>query len=272
MLLIIEALLLILAALGQDHGDAVEGQIFPLDMAPNSVDDQYKGCRKKMVNLVKTKYLKKELSNSDDFRNAWERGEKNVTHKFVNIFSKLTKQHKIAIWVYTDPKSKIYVKFNNDTRNGKQNYKDNTYKWYSLHFLLTDAIQILKKKQNRCFNTFRGTNVTFNGQVFTGIRFGSFTSSSNNSNVAKTFKTVSCFEIYTCEGADITKYSRLRHEAEVLIPPYEMFNVTDVKNRTDQPDLWCDTVFMLNSTGTRSDLNCALFKKPTKTIKYYGVH
>ncbi len=96
-----------------------------------------------MRKRVKTTYLKQELSNSDDFRNAWEMGKKNVRH---SIFSKLNKKHKIAIWVYTDPESKIYVKFNNDTRNGKENYTDNKYKWYSLHFLLTDAIQILKKK------------------------------------------------------------------------------------------------------------------------------
>ncbi|KAK7174282.1 hypothetical protein R3I93_001477 [Phoxinus phoxinus] len=52
MLLIIEALLLILAALGQDHSAAVEeGQIFPLDMAPDSVDDEYKGCTGQMERL-----------------------------------------------------------------------------------------------------------------------------------------------------------------------------------------------------------------------------
>ncbi|KAL1278827.1 hypothetical protein QQF64_025500 [Cirrhinus molitorella] len=57
MLLIIETLLLILAALGQDHRAAVEGQIFPLDMAPNSVDDQYDGCTRKMADLVETEFL-----------------------------------------------------------------------------------------------------------------------------------------------------------------------------------------------------------------------
>ncbi len=246
----------------QDHRDAVEGQIFPLDMAPHSVDDQFKGCREKMRKRVKTTYLKQELSNSDDFRNAWETGKNKVNHTFVNILSNLKKKHKIAIWVYTDPESKIYVKFNSDTRNGKETYKDYKYKWYSLHFLLTDAIQILKKKQKKCFQTFRGTNVKLNGQVFTDIRFGSFTSSSDSKYIAKTFfGNVSCFEIRTCEGANITKYSSLRYESEVLIPPYEMFKVTDIKTK-GQEGAWCDTVFMLNSAGTRSDLNCALFKKP----------
>ncbi|ROL51119.1 Ecto-ADP-ribosyltransferase 4 [Anabarilius grahami] len=147
MLLIIEALLLILAALGQDHrAAAVEGQIFPLDMAPDSIDDQYMGCREKMAKLVETKLL----------------------------------------------------------------------------------------------------NTKFFGKV-------------------------SCFEIYTCEGADVAKYSKLPHEKEVLIPPYEKFKVTHVKTKEEQKDLWCDTVFTLKSSGIRSDLNCALFKKPSKTKTKYNV-
>ncbi|XP_077058401.1 NAD(P)(+)--arginine ADP-ribosyltransferase 2-like [Siphateles boraxobius] len=258
MLLIIEALL-ILAALGQDHSAAVEEQIYPLDMAPNSVDDQYKGCTGKMERLVMTKYLKEELNNSNDFRNAWKSGKKNIS--FWNIFSKLKIEHKIAIYVYTDPTIQIYLKFNNDTRNGKHNYTDMTYKWYSLHFLLTDAIQILKKTQNRCMLTYRGTKDTFDYKKNQNkeVRFGSFTSSSLDRKLAQRFGNVSCFEIHTCEGANVTKYSWLPYEKEVLIPPYEKFKVIGVKTRGEQNDLWCDTVFTLNSTGTRSDLNCTLF-------------
>ncbi|ROL51123.1 GPI-linked NAD(P)(+)--arginine ADP-ribosyltransferase 1 [Anabarilius grahami] len=180
MLLIIEALLLILAALGQDHRAAsVQGQIIPLDMAPDSVDDQYMGCREKMAKL--------------------------------------------------------------------------------------------KKTQNQCYSTFRGTKVRFNEDVLNKeVRFGSFSSSSLDRKVARRFGTKSCFEIYTCEGADVTKYSKLPHEKEVLIPPYKKFKVVDVKKKEEQKGLWCDTVFTLKSSGIRSDLNCALFKKPTKTkTKYY---
>ncbi|ROK79196.1 NAD(P)(+)--arginine ADP-ribosyltransferase 2 [Anabarilius grahami] len=257
MLLIIEALLLILSALGQDHRAAVEGKIYPLDMAPNSVDDQYFGCRENMTKQVKRKYLKKELNNSPDFKKAWQESEKNVTHKWFS--GKLTKEHKIAIYIYSQPVFKIYHTFNNDTRHGKQNYTDMKFEWYSLYFLLTDAIQILKKTQNRCFKTFRGTNVHLNGHVSTDIRFGSFTSSSLSRGRAQDFGSQSCFEIHTCEGAELTKYSMLPFEREVLIPPFETFNVTGVKTRRDQTNLWCDTVFVLNSTGTRSALNCALF-------------
>ncbi|ROL51125.1 NAD(P)(+)--arginine ADP-ribosyltransferase 2 [Anabarilius grahami] len=254
------------AALGQDHrAAAVEGQIFPLDMALDSVDDLYMGCREKMANLVKTKFLKDELK-SPDFKIVWKKGEEFAKPPNDNLI----KDHAIAIFVYSDVS--VYKHFNPDTRSDKDQYKNMTYKWYSLHFLLTDAIQILKKTQNQCYSTFRGTNVEFYKYVLNKeVRFGSFTSSSLDHKSTRRFGNVSCFEIYTCEGADVTKYSKLPHEKEVLIPPYEKFKVTHVKTKEEQKDLWCETVFTLKSSGIRSDLNCAVaFKKPSKNkTKYY---
>ncbi|XP_050961661.1 ecto-ADP-ribosyltransferase 5-like [Labeo rohita] len=250
MRLIIEALL-ILAALEQDHRAAVE---FPLDMALNSVDDQYEGCRENMTNKVETDYLQDELNKSSVFKEAWQEGENKSKSPEVN----LTRNHSIAIYVYTNSAYDVYGKFNEDVRSSKQDYANKSFKWYSLHFLLTDAIKILKLKQKACFNvTYRGTNVTFVKNVLNNeIRFGQFTSSSLNRNVTKDFGNTSCFEIYTCEGVYIANYSKYPEQEEVLIPPYETFKVTAVKNRTDQPDLWCDTVYMVKSSGKKSYLNC----------------
>lgn len=264
MLLIIEALLLILAALGQDHRTAVEGEVISLDMATKSVDDSYDGCREKMANLVETKYLEKEMQSN--FAKAWKHAEKN--HKPPG--DNLTKNHSIAIYMYTSSKFKIYEDFNNAVRDEKKNYQNKKFKWHSLHFLLTDAIQILKKTQKRCMLTYRRTNVDFNESVLNKeVRFGSFASSSLNQAKNKKFGKKSCFKIYTCEGANLTNYSKHDEEEEVLIPPYEKFKVTAVEKRKHQKDLWCDTVFTLKSSGKRSDLNCALFKKPPKTITKY---
>ncbi|XP_052408194.1 NAD(P)(+)--arginine ADP-ribosyltransferase 2-like isoform X2 [Carassius gibelio] len=265
MLLIIEALLLISAALGKDHRAAVKGKIFPLDMALDSVDDLYNGCKEKMAEQVDKEYLKKELRNSVDFEKVWEIGKNKVSKNY--FLDKLKTKHKIAIYAYTyiqiDPNLNIYEKFNKDIRYGKQNYPVMKYKWYSLHFLLTEAVQILKKTQNRCFDTFRGTKVTFENDVLNKeVRFGSFTSSSLERSIAKRFGTVSCFVIHTCEGANITKYSMLRHEEEVLIPPYEKFIVTAIRTGTNQKHRGCKTEFVLESTGIRSDLNCALYNQP----------
>ncbi len=286
MLLIIEvALLLILADLGQvslgssmnitdmntddwslwllllqdQRAAAAEEDIYPLDMAPNSVDDQYEGCREDMTNDVETKYLKKELNNSDTFKIAWKKAEEFAKKNDTD----LKKNHLMAMYVYSG--SHVFNHFNNDTRYGKEQYRETRYKWYSLYFLLTEAIQILNKTQNTCYSTFRRTKVKFNENVLNHeVRFGQFASSSLNINKT-TFGNVSCFEINTCEGADVSKYSKLS-EKEVLIPPYEKFKVTDIKKK-GQEGAWCDTVFILESTGRKSDLNCALYKKKTKSIK-----
>ncbi len=212
-----------------------------------------------MAHLVKTKYLTKEISNSAQFRIGWQAGETFV--KFPKGY--LTRNHIIAIYVYSD--NHVYKSFNSDNRYGKNQYKHKTYKWYSLYFLLTEAIQILKKTQYGCRSTYRGTKVEFNPHVLNKeVRFGSFASSSLDRNKAQEFGSKSCFEIYTCEGAYVAQYSKYPDEREVLIPPYEKFKVTAVRTRKYQPYLWCDTVFTLKSTKTRSDLNCALFKKPPK--------
>uniref|UniRef100_A0A8C2HVF8 NAD(P)(+)--arginine ADP-ribosyltransferase n=1 Tax=Cyprinus carpio TaxID=7962 RepID=A0A8C2HVF8_CYPCA len=237
----------------ETHLPAVEGQIFPLNMALNSVDDQYKGCTEKMADRVKTQYMKQEMSNLEsDFAYAWNDAEK----KYMPPGDNLTKNHSIAIYVYTNSGFGVYKEFNEADRKDKKEYKNKTYKWYSLHFLLTDAIQILKKKQKKCYSTYRGTKLEFIQNVQNKkVRFGSFTSSSINRNKTKVFGNVSCFEIYTCEGAEVSKYSKLPREKEVLIPPYETFKVTAVKTK-GQRGAWCDTVYTLKSSGKRSDLNC----------------
>ncbi|KAF4115658.1 ecto-ADP-ribosyltransferase 5-like [Onychostoma macrolepis] len=258
MLLIIEALLLILAALGQDHRVAAGARkIYPLDMAPHSVDDRYEGCTEKMADLVKTKYLKTEINNSVEFNNTWHDGE----NKAKNPEDHLKRIHSVAIYVYTNNNSNVYRHFNNAVRSERQKYKDKTFTWYSLHFLLTDAIQILKKTQNKCYSTYRGTTVEFDKDVLNKeVRFGSFTSSSFDQAVANSFGPRSCFEIETCEGVSVIKYSKYPDQKEVLIPPYEKFKVTAVKNK-GQKGAWCDTVFTLKSTGRVSYLNCGVDAK-----------
>ncbi|ROL49876.1 Ecto-ADP-ribosyltransferase 5 [Anabarilius grahami] len=264
MLLMIEALLLLSAAVGQDHRTAdYEGQIIPLDMAENSVDDLYVGCKKTMTCLVETELLQNELNISPGFREAWEEAEKNHEPPADNLKEK----NSFAIYVYTNVNNQIYRYFNNAVRSDKQKYKDRTYTWYSLQFLLTEAIQILKESQNGCKLTYRGTKLEFDKNVLNKqVRFGQFASSSLDRTEAVEFGTKSCFEIRTCEGADVAKYSKFPQEKEVLIPPYEKFKVTAVKTVRDDKNLWCDTVFVLKSTGVTSDLNCALLNSPAESI------
>lgn len=231
-------------------------QVLLLSMEANSVDDQYEGCKVNMSHVVDRKYLNVELVGK--MKSAWERGKQwwskeKITKTKDNLEGD---NYYIALYVYTDNATGIFSMFNADTRTGKNDYIQRTYQWYSLHFFLTQAVQVLKESEResgvQCRTTYRGTNSTFERMVKgREIRLGSFISSSLNRAVAKGFGRVSCFEIYTCYGADIVQYSAHPKQEEVLIPPYEKFKVLEVKRD------WCDMVYVLNSTGVRSDLNCA---------------
>ncbi|XP_073721307.1 erythroblast NAD(P)(+)--arginine ADP-ribosyltransferase-like [Misgurnus anguillicaudatus] len=216
-------------------------------MAEDSVDDQYDGCTEKMANLVKKEYLNKEIIPILHFK---------VDNTMKNE-DNLNGNHLSAISAYTS--GEIYNKFNQDVRNGKQKYKNGKFEWYSLHFFLTEAIQILKRTQNECHLTYSGTKRRFNENIKknTEIRFGSFASSSLKRETTTMFGKESCFEIETCYGADVTKYSQFKNETEVLIPPYEKFKVTDIRKKGEK-DAWCNTVFVLKSSGIKSNLNCAV--------------
>lgn len=242
--------------LGQDDRRPVKGEIYPLDMADESVDDRYNGCEADMNNLVeKEDYLNKEIKANIGFKNAWREGQKRTKDKQLET---LTRNHLIAIYVYTGVKGGLHTKFNEDVRNGTEKYQNKTFSWYTLYFWLTRAIQTLKQTQKGCILTYRRTSVEFvvkNKE----IRFGSFASSSLERDVGHTFGTESCFEIETCYGANVTDYSWHPDQKEVLIPPYETFNITNI--RKGQKDDWCNTVFVLNSTGIKSNLNCKLCKK-----------
>lgn len=229
-------------------------------MMNNSVDDEYKNCTQNISQLVETKYLSKELEASKRLKKKKEKGEeacKNTTH----LEDDFVQNHCVAIYVYTsdsetDP---VFKRFNNAARTGRTSYEDRTYEWYSLQFYLTEAVQILNKKNKwSAKQLFVVQTKPLIKMLSTEIRLGSFASSSLKRDVAQAFGAVSCFQINTCYSALLEKFSEFRGEGEVLIPPYETFVVTDVLNKTAIPDLWCETVNVLNSTGTWSNLNCAM--------------
>ncbi|XP_023999202.1 ecto-ADP-ribosyltransferase 5-like [Salvelinus sp. IW2-2015] len=236
---------------------------FPLDMAPKSIDDRYDGCSKYMHNEVNTVYLPREKNTSPDFNNAWNEAEEKAKQPIHD----LQKEHSMAIYVYTNEKPKIYPDFNRQVKDGSSNY-GTTFQYHSLHFYLTEAIQILKQTQTTCRTTYRRTDVYFDQDVVSkDIRFGTFTSSTENQELGRdSFGETSCFEISTCFGADISYYSVFTGEREVLIPPYEVFKVINIQTKSTENKLWCEVVYTLNSTRVQSNLNCKLKKEAKSNL------
>ncbi|XP_072533219.1 NAD(P)(+)--arginine ADP-ribosyltransferase 1-like [Salminus brasiliensis] len=231
------------------------GQVVPLDMAVNSIDDSFEGCSEKMSKKVMTEYFEKETKEGY-CKDAWKNALSNHTK------GSLGEYQSAAIHLYTQPKEInkqcSYVQFNDACREGKGAYVSGNFQFYTLYYFLTDAIQKLKKRwtQMWCVTAYRRTKLTFTElAIKQKIRFGSFTSSSLKKKCIN-FGNVTCFKINTCFGAKLGKYSAVKHEEEVLIPPYEVFRVTGIKNHTNKNKLWCQVVYELKSAGKRSDLQC----------------
>uniref|UniRef100_A0A3B5M8H6 NAD(P)(+)--arginine ADP-ribosyltransferase n=1 Tax=Xiphophorus couchianus TaxID=32473 RepID=A0A3B5M8H6_9TELE len=217
-------------------------------MAENSVDDMYEGCENKMATKVMTELLAREKKMTKNFRLAWD--EPGMKKSQV-----LEKEQNMAVYAYTLDKPEIFTEFNNALRTQRAQYTS-TFQYHSLHFFLTGALRALN-----CVKTYRRTNCKFETDINREIRFGGFTSSSEGGYPSPHFGDQSCFEITTCFGARISKFSMFESENEVLIPPYEVFKVTDIQKRSGKNFLPCQVVYKLKSTNNpRSSLNCALTK------------
>ncbi|XP_062244678.1 ecto-ADP-ribosyltransferase 5-like [Platichthys flesus] len=231
----------------------------PLNLVEESVDDMYFGCNEQMTTMVKKKYDDEKNVNKR-IENAWNKAEKCAEERMARLEDKgLTKDHLRAICVYTY--DTIYSEFNKAVLTQRKNYGF-SFQFHYLHFMLTSAVQILNNKY-QCYTTYRRTSVKFTGQINHLIRFGSFASSSYHNSLDK-FGTETCFKIQTCSGAFLKHYTyyNSEDELEVLIPPYEMFNITEIvkdNNKIRNMGLTsCKVVYVLKSRGVKSNLNCKL--------------
>ncbi|XP_067438147.1 T-cell ecto-ADP-ribosyltransferase 2-like [Thunnus thynnus] len=235
---------------------------FPLNIGCDAVDDMYDGCTEEMKDKVEKKYFKKE--NKKIFKYVWTK----CSEKKYSDNEALAKNHMLAICAYTSNSGKkandkkLYDEFNKAVRTSRNFYGSSSkFKFHYLHYWLTTAIQILNRNQG-CQTTYRKTKDEFTGKVKQIMRFGAFASSSKRTNI-KTFGSKTCFKIETCSGAYLNPYSEHPSEEEVLIPPYETFNITDITEGRSNPQGLndCEKVFVLKSVGEVSNLNCKLAAK-----------
>ncbi|XP_032063746.1 erythroblast NAD(P)(+)--arginine ADP-ribosyltransferase-like [Aythya fuligula] len=229
-----------------------------MDMVENSFDDQYQGCRTEMEEKLKT-VNSTEFQNktyADTWRKAaehWQNQWGNSNHPQV-----LQREQAVAVLAYT-ARGNLYKQFNTLVREdgrSREHYLQH-FPFKTLHFLLTEAVHTLQKTQNtECYNVYRGIKgIRFTAQLNHTVRFGQFASTSRQKEVAESFGKDTFFFVYTCYGVSIRNFSFFQKQDEVLIPPYEVFKVTNV---THYPN---GTHIHLHSHSTHSKYNCALLKE-----------
>nr|XP_038034703.1 erythroblast NAD(P)(+)--arginine ADP-ribosyltransferase [Anas platyrhynchos]XP_038034710.1 erythroblast NAD(P)(+)--arginine ADP-ribosyltransferase [Anas platyrhynchos] len=224
-----------------------------MDMAQNSFDDRYLGCRRKMEK--KLKMVNRTEFENHTYAETWRKANekwRNSNHPQV-----LRWQYAVAVLAYTYPTS-LYRKFNAAVRKDgcSRGYYLECFPFKTLHFLLTEALHTLRKAQGRrCYNVYRGVRgIRFTAQINQTVRFGQFASASLHKKATRRFGQNTLFKVCTCHGVPIWNFSFYPEEKEVLIPPYEVFRVTNFTRDRDR------NIIHLRSHGVRSNYNCALLK------------
>ncbi|XP_063740216.1 T-cell ecto-ADP-ribosyltransferase 2-like isoform X2 [Eleginops maclovinus] len=202
-------------------------------------EDMYDDCQTKAT-VVTNEAIMQKWNTSRNFTTTWSNTEqkpREPAHKYME------KHLSTAIYIYTKAMMQPFKSYL-DTKviPGKQK---KTLGPDSLYFSLSKAIQILKHSQVTCLWTNYRTETLLNLNISNKlIRFSTFILGTDG---WKFTKNASCFEVYTCFGADITHYSALQLHSQVLIPPYEVFKVTDIDMNTQR----CEVLYRL-----KSNLNC----------------
>lgn len=231
-----------------------------MDMALQSFDDQYLGCREEMMEeLEQGDYFRKEIATNKDYLHLWKKAQEALLKSPVGLLREMCDSHAIALMVYT-MNSSLHSQLNWATSTAgisPEHYRHNfSFKYF--HFYLTTAIQILKEWQSsmgkhKCYEVHRGVkDLYIEAKEGSRVRFGRFTSTSHLRSEAQKFGNETLFTVTTCLGAAMQGFSYHTSEKEVLIPPYEIFLVKSFLQTQQGNQLH------LRSVGNYSKYQCQL--------------
>ncbi|XP_071274266.1 erythroblast NAD(P)(+)--arginine ADP-ribosyltransferase-like [Agelaius tricolor] len=222
--------------------------VIPLDMAPDSFDDQYQGCGPAMKEALPA-LNSSEFEQNKEFAEVWVKAAAEWQSRGPPE-SPLSPDQATAIMAFTMTDHRKFNDALHVVGHSRQEYWDN-FHFKTLHFLLTDALATLRDAQNgQCRDAFLmvcGTR--FAAQHGDTIRFGHFMPVFLSNQTGECSNTT-ILEVHTCHGVDVTLFSEHPEPKIVLIPPFETFNVTQYTQEGDK------TQIQLQSNGTYSKYNC----------------
>ncbi|XP_071274269.1 erythroblast NAD(P)(+)--arginine ADP-ribosyltransferase-like [Agelaius tricolor] len=229
--------------------------VIPLDMAPDSFDDQYQGCGPAMTEALPA-LNSSEFEQNKEFAEVWVKAAAEW-QSWDPPESPLSPDQATAIMalLMTD-----HTKFNDALReagHSRQEYRDN-FHFKTLHFLLTDALATLRDAQKgQCRDVFLNVSGTcYKAQRGDTVRFGHFMLLLP-SNQTGECPGETMLEVHTCQGVEIQSFTKHPEEKVVLIPPFETFNVAQYTQEGNK------TQIQLQSNGTYSKYNCEWLRGDT---------
>lgn len=234
----------------------------PLDMAPDAVDDLYKGCTKDALNkLVLSDLLKEELNSSEAFLKAWHQSQTSPCPKLIPGG---VKEHTMALQTYVTSDDTFKMTLNNAVYTygtNKTTYED-SFHFKSLHFLLMDSIRQLNP--GVCRTVYAFSDPRFSVQKDSTVRFGRFYAASPNPDILNTrdLDDEIILDITTCFFAELGE-NICHDDPIILLSPSEEFVVKDVKT-IDNDDATYQRIVLKHSV-VKSMHNC-LFSRSSDDV------
>ncbi|XP_064559308.1 erythroblast NAD(P)(+)--arginine ADP-ribosyltransferase-like [Zonotrichia leucophrys gambelii] len=222
--------------------------VYPLDMAPDSFDDQYQGCVPAMKAALPA-LNGSEFEQNENFAEVWVKAAAKWQSRGTPV-SPLSPEQAIAIMAFAYGLSGVFTEAVLVAGRSSQEYRDN-FHFKTLHFLLTDALATLRDAQKgQCRDAFlKVCDIRFEAQRGDTIRFGVFMPVFPSKPIVKC-SNFTMLEVHTCRGVKIQLHAKRPELKIVLIPPFETFNVTQITQEGNK------TQIQLLSTGTFSEFNC----------------
>ncbi|XP_064560449.1 erythroblast NAD(P)(+)--arginine ADP-ribosyltransferase-like [Zonotrichia leucophrys gambelii] len=222
--------------------------VIPLDMAPDSFDDQYQGCGPAMK-VALPALNRSEFQQNEEFAVVWVKAAAEWQSRGPPE-SPLSTDQATAIMAFTMTDPRTFNDVVHVVGRSRQEYRDN-FHLKTLHFLLTDALATLRDAQKgQCREAFlKVCDTRFKTQPGETIRFGHFMPVFLSKQIGEC-PGETMLEVHTCHGVEIQFFSEHPEPEIVLIPPFETFKVTQYTREGDK------TQIQLQSTGTYSKYNC----------------
>ncbi|XP_058671551.1 LOW QUALITY PROTEIN: erythroblast NAD(P)(+)--arginine ADP-ribosyltransferase-like [Ammospiza caudacuta] len=226
--------------------------VIPLDMAPDSFDDQYRGCGPAMKAALPA-LNHSEFQQNKEFAEVWVKAAAKW-QSWGPPVSPVSPDQATAIMAFTMTDLRmIYLRTFNDAlcvaRRSHQEYRDN-FHFKTLHFLLTNALATLRDDQKgQCQGMFLNVcNAWYKAQRGDTVWFGEFMSVSQIDTISSARCTM--LKVHMCHGVEIRNFTEFPDEKVVLIPLFETFKITQYTQEGDEIQI------QLQSTETYSKYNC----------------
>ncbi|XP_035515791.1 ecto-ADP-ribosyltransferase 5 [Morone saxatilis] len=229
-----------------------EGTILK-DMAPDSVDNQYKGCpQEALKKLIQSGLLQQELRSNELFQKAW-----NASNHCTKLIPGGIKEHTAALLAYINGDAQFISNFNNAVKTMGVNvstYEDR-FPFKSLHFLLMDSIKLLYPK--KCKTLYLLSEEPYTTKQGSNVRVGGFIKVDSNYEEVKSMEDLDgmvIFNITSCFFANLGN-NICSDEGTALLSPAEVFTV-EYLNRTTNANRDQYTEVVLKHSELDSSLNC----------------